>query len=125
MKIEEIRGKTSDELEIELQKTRREVFDLRFKSSTQALTSPARIRQLRRLVARMETVLSERRLGQPGSLQHQGPYPLEVVEHTPIASVKLEQQVPAEPSSVHHASSLNSEPGASFRSSLQMNPSST
>ncbi|MEY2747875.1 MAG: ribosomal protein [Planctomycetota bacterium] len=67
MKIEEIRGKTSDELEIELQKTRREVFDLRFKSSTQALTSPARIRQLRRLVARMETVLSERRLGQPGN----------------------------------------------------------
>lgn len=67
MKIEEIRGKTSDELEIELQKSRREVFDLRFKSSTQALTSPARIRQLRRLVARMETVLSERRLGQPGN----------------------------------------------------------
>jgi large subunit ribosomal protein L29 len=67
MKIEEIRGKTGDELEIELQKMRREVFDLRFKSSTQALTSPARIRQLRRLVARMETVLSERRLGLRGN----------------------------------------------------------
>ncbi|MEY2806691.1 MAG: 50S ribosomal protein L29 [Planctomycetia bacterium] len=67
MKIEEIRGKTSDELEIELQKMRREVFDLRFKSSTQALTSPARIRQLRRMVARMETVLTERRLGLRGN----------------------------------------------------------
>jgi large subunit ribosomal protein L29 len=67
MKIEEIRGKTGDELEIELQKMRREVFDLRFKSSTQALTSPARIRQLRRLVARIETVLTERRLGLRGN----------------------------------------------------------
>jgi ribosomal protein L29 len=46
---------------------RREVFDLRFKSSTQALTSPARIRQLRRMVARMETVLTERRLGLRGN----------------------------------------------------------
>ncbi len=63
MKIEEIRGKTGDELEIELQKLRRELFDLRFKSKTQALSSPARIRQLRRQVARMETVLTERRLG--------------------------------------------------------------
>ena len=67
MKIEEIRGKTGDELEIELQTMRTEVFALRFKSSTQALTSPARIRQLRRLVARMETVLSERRLGLRGN----------------------------------------------------------
>jgi len=67
MKIEEIRGKTGDELEIELHKLRRELFDLRFKSKTQALSSPARIRQLRRLVARMETVLTERRRGTKAS----------------------------------------------------------
>lgn len=63
MKIDEIRGKTGDELEFELKNLRKEVFDLRFKSATQSLQSPARIRTLKREIARILTILNERKAG--------------------------------------------------------------
>jgi large subunit ribosomal protein L29 len=63
MKIDEIRGKTGDELEFELKDLRKEVFDLRFKCATQSLQSPARIRTLKREIARILTILNERKAG--------------------------------------------------------------
>jgi large subunit ribosomal protein L29 len=63
MKIDEIRGKTPDELEYELKNARKELFDLRFKSASQNLQSPARIRSLKHTVARIETIVRERALG--------------------------------------------------------------
>ena len=63
MKIEEIRGKTDAELEFEVETGKKELFDLRFRGDTQTSANPARIRQLRRLLARVETVLHERRKG--------------------------------------------------------------
>lgn len=60
MKIEEIRGKTNDELEYELAQLQKELFDRRFKSATETSTNPARIRQLRRAIARVHTVVHER-----------------------------------------------------------------
>jgi large subunit ribosomal protein L29 len=62
MNIDEIRAKNDHELGTELEKMKRELFDLRFKSATQPLSSPARIRQLRREIARVNTILGERRL---------------------------------------------------------------
>ena len=61
MKIDEIRGKHDDELDFELKNLRKELFDLRFKSTTQSLQSPARIRQLKRSIARVLTIQNERR----------------------------------------------------------------
>ena len=61
MKMDEIRGKRDEELEYELKNLRKELFDLRFKSTTQSLQSPARIRQLKRTIARVLTVQNERR----------------------------------------------------------------
>jgi large subunit ribosomal protein L29 len=61
MKIDEIRGKTQDELEFELGKLRRELFDLRFKAATETSANPSRIREARRDVARIHTILHERK----------------------------------------------------------------
>jgi len=67
MKTDEIRAKNDHELRFELDKSKKELFDMRFKSATQALQSPARIRELRRTIARLNTVLHERALGVRGS----------------------------------------------------------
>ncbi len=66
MKIEEMRGKTDHELDYELAKMKQELFDLRFKSATQVLTNPARIRHLRRTIARVNTLRHERTTGVRG-----------------------------------------------------------
>jgi large subunit ribosomal protein L29 len=60
MKIDEIRGKTDGELEFELKGLQKELFGLRFKSATEASANPSRIREARRAVARIKTILNER-----------------------------------------------------------------
>jgi large subunit ribosomal protein L29 len=67
MKIQEIRGKTDYELQHDVEKLRRELFDLRFKAPVQSLASTARLTQIRRSVARIDTVLQERKLGLRGA----------------------------------------------------------
>jgi large subunit ribosomal protein L29 len=61
MKIGEIRGKTDSELAFELAQIQRELFDRRFKSAAETSADPARIRQMRRAIARIHTILHERR----------------------------------------------------------------
>jgi large subunit ribosomal protein L29 len=63
MKIEEIRGKSDVELGAVFGAMKKELFDVRFKSASQSLPDPSRIRMLRRTIARMGTVLRERELG--------------------------------------------------------------
>jgi large subunit ribosomal protein L29 len=60
MKIDEIRGKNDGELDFELNKLTRELFDLRFKGATETSANPSRIREARRAVARIHTILHER-----------------------------------------------------------------
>jgi large subunit ribosomal protein L29 len=66
MKIDEVRSKTDSELEFDLEKAKRELFDSRFKAATETSPNPSRIRVLRRAIARMNTVLHERKLGVRG-----------------------------------------------------------
>lgn len=66
MKIDEIRAKTPTDLEYELDQMKKELFDLRFKSATQSITNPARIRELRRTIARIQTIAHERTTGVRG-----------------------------------------------------------
>jgi large subunit ribosomal protein L29 len=66
MKIDEIRSKTDDELSFELDKAKKELFELRMKASTQSIQSPAEITNLRREIARMNTILHERAIGLRG-----------------------------------------------------------
>ena len=60
MKTEDIRRKTVDELKSELNDLRRETFNLRFQKASGQLGSAARVREVRRDIARILTVLSER-----------------------------------------------------------------
>ncbi len=63
MKIEEVRSKTDAELDFELESMKKELFDLRFRAATETASSPAKIRVLRRAIARVTTVLAERVTG--------------------------------------------------------------
>jgi len=63
MKIEEVRGKTDAELEFDLEELKKELFELRFKGATDTSNNPARIKTIRRAIARIETVANERKTG--------------------------------------------------------------
>lgn len=63
MKIEDLRSKTDAELRFELGNMKKELFGLRFQSSTETGQNPAQIRVLRRSVARINTLLHERANG--------------------------------------------------------------
>ncbi len=62
MKIDEVRNLTDSELVIRKDEARKEYFNLRLQQSTGALEKPSRLNELRKVVAKIETVLSERRL---------------------------------------------------------------
>ena len=66
MKIEEVRSKTDSELRLELGNLKKELFDLRFRSTTETSTDPSRVRVVRRSIARVNTVLHERQIGVRG-----------------------------------------------------------
>ncbi len=61
MKTSEIRKMTSEEINAKIKETKDELWNLRFASSTGQVEKPHRIKQLRHDVARMKTVLNERK----------------------------------------------------------------
>ncbi len=63
MKIEEIRTKTDSELAFDLETMKKDLFELRFKAATETGANPARIRTLKRSIARINTILYERHQG--------------------------------------------------------------
>ena len=63
MKIVDIRNFTDSELVAKKKDSRQEYFNLRLQQQTGALERPSRLNELRKDVAKLETVLSERRLG--------------------------------------------------------------
>lgn len=64
MKAADIRAKTEDELRDELRDLKKEAFNLRFQQASGQLENTARVRDVRRDIARVQTVLNERRLAQ-------------------------------------------------------------
>ena len=61
-KTAELRNMDTEELEARLNDTRQELFNLRFQLVTSQLDNRARIGEVRRTVARMETILREREI---------------------------------------------------------------
>jgi large subunit ribosomal protein L29 len=59
-KAEDLRAKTDDQLDTQLVDLKREQFNLRFQSATNQLERPARIREVRREIARIKTLQGER-----------------------------------------------------------------
>ncbi len=60
MKAEELRTKTDDELRQQLLDLKKEAFNLRFQKVSGQLENMARVRQVRRDVARIKTLMNER-----------------------------------------------------------------
>jgi len=58
--IEDLRVKTGDQLRDELTRLKKEQFNLRFQKATGQLEKTSRVRQVRRDIARIETILSEK-----------------------------------------------------------------
>ncbi len=63
MDIQELRGKEDRELAFDLRNLEKELFELRFKSTAEDISNPSRIRQIRKDIARIKTLLRERELG--------------------------------------------------------------
>jgi len=59
MRINEIREKSAAELASREGDLRRELFNLRFQSATGEIQNPTRMRQIRREIARIKTVVKE------------------------------------------------------------------
>ena len=62
MKVTEIRDFTSQELESNLVDLKKELFNLRFQNATNQLENPMRIAEVKKTIARIKTVLAERKL---------------------------------------------------------------
>ena len=60
MKAGDVRAKTNDELKSELDQLSKEVFNLRFQKASGQLENTSRVRQVRRDIARIKTVLGDR-----------------------------------------------------------------
>lgn len=57
---EDLRTKTDDQLSSDLGALKKEAFNLRFQAATNQLERPARVREVRRSIARIKTLQSER-----------------------------------------------------------------
>ncbi len=62
MKNNELRELSNEELIAKIEEAKEELFNLRFSQATGSLEKPSRIKELRKLVARMKTILREREL---------------------------------------------------------------
>ena len=62
MKATDVRAKTLDELGTEREGLKKEQFNLRFQRATGQLENTARVRQVRRDIARIQTIMREKRV---------------------------------------------------------------
>ena len=63
MRAEEIREMTADDIKSRVSELEEERFRLRFRSATEPLENPLRLRTIRKDIARLKTVLTEREAG--------------------------------------------------------------
>ena len=61
--LKELRALSSEELFNKIKESKKELFDLRLKQSTGSLDKPSRINELRKNIARMNTILAEKENG--------------------------------------------------------------
>ena len=58
--VEELKNKTQAELAQELVAAKKELFNLRFQNATNQLDNTARIKEVRKNIARIQTVMTEK-----------------------------------------------------------------
>ena len=69
MKAEEIRTETLDELSDRLASLKKEQFNLRFQAATGQLEKTARVREVRRDIARVKTIAAQKRAAEAEGLR--------------------------------------------------------
>ena len=62
MKLDELRKLSNEDLEKKIKESKEELFNLRFQQATGNLEKPSRLRELRKQVAKMKTIIREREL---------------------------------------------------------------
>ena len=62
MIVQELRGMTPEDLDVQLQETYQELFNLRFRLATKQLRDTSQVSKVKRDLARIKTVLREREL---------------------------------------------------------------
>jgi large subunit ribosomal protein L29 len=65
MKASDLRTRTLDELSDQVDTLGKEIFNLRFQRASGQLENTARVRQVRREIARIKTILGERQRRAP------------------------------------------------------------
>lgn len=60
--VEELRNKTNEELNQDLVAAKKELFNLRFQNATNQLQNTSRIREVRKNIARIQTVITQKSL---------------------------------------------------------------
>ncbi len=60
-KMQELRKYTDQEIESKIFELKQEIFNLRFKQATGQLTDTARVKKARKQIARLFTILTERK----------------------------------------------------------------
>ena len=58
--IEDLRAKSNDELQEELVSSKQELFNLRFQNATNQLENTGRIKEVKKNIARIQTIISEK-----------------------------------------------------------------
>ena len=58
--VEELKGKSPAELNEELVAAKKELFNLRFQNATNQLDNTSRIKEVRKNIARIQTIISEK-----------------------------------------------------------------
>ena len=64
MNVKEIRDKSNTELLQEIESLKEELFNLRFQQATGQLENPSRMKEIRKTIARIKTVITERELSE-------------------------------------------------------------
>ncbi len=63
MKTADVRGMSPDQMNDELAKLKKEQFNLRFQKATGQMEKTARVKQIRRDIARIKTIAAEKAAG--------------------------------------------------------------
>jgi large subunit ribosomal protein L29 len=58
--VEDLKAKSASELNTELVAAKKELFNLRFQNATNQLDNTARIKEVRKNIARIQTVIAEK-----------------------------------------------------------------
>ncbi len=58
--VNELKGKSADELQKDLVSAKKELFNLRFQNATNQLDNTARINEVRKNIARIQTIITQK-----------------------------------------------------------------